>query len=236
MLFKNKGNDSKKKILIADHDKLVMDVLKFNLEKDGYKTVEAYNGKQVIEVALTEKPDLVILEEKLAKVESELVCKKIKNKLKCQIIILIENNRDIYKSDIIIADDYIQKPFSIRELLVRVKANLRISATPKEINNEKKEMLDFKDLILDDARYVVIKNNRIIDFTFKEYEMLRLLVLNSGQVFERQEIIRRIWGLDYLGDVRSVDVTARRIREKIEDNPSEPKYLKTKKGIGYYVE
>lgn len=227
-----------KKILIVDDEKPIVDVLKFNLEKDGYKTIEAYDGEQAVEMALTAKPDLIILDVMLPKMDGFTVCKKIRQKLTCPIIMLTAKEEVVDK---IIglelgADDYMTKPFSVRELTARVKANLRKHVLPEDTKNEETtDELKIKDLVLDVEKYVVVKKGKIIDLTMKEFEVIKLLATHSGQVFTREQILKNVWGYDYYGDVRSVDVTIRRIREKIEDNTSEPKYIITKRGIGYYV-
>ena len=227
-----------KKILIVDDEKPIVDVLKFNLEKDGYKTVEAYDGEQAFEMALMVKPDLIILDVMLPKMDGFTVCKKIRQKLTCPIIMLTAKDEIVDK---IIglelgADDYMTKPFSMRELAARVKANLRKHSiedvTP---NKDETNTIKIKDLVLDFEKYVVVKRNVVIDLTMKEFEVVKLLASNPGQVFTREQILKNVWGYDYYGDVRSVDVTIRRIREKIEDNTSDPKYIITKRGIGYYV-
>ena len=227
-----------KKILVVDDEKPIVDVLKFNLEKDGYKIIEAYDGEQAVEMALTAKPDLIILDVMLPKMDGFTVCKKLRQKLTCPIIMLTAREEVVDK---IIglelgADDYMTKPFSVRELTARVKANLRKHTLPEE-EQEKEEAdeLKIKDLVLDVEKYVVIKKGKIIDLTMKEFEVIKLLATHAGQVFTREQILKNVWGYDYYGDVRSVDVTIRRIREKIEDNTSEPKYIITKRGIGYYV-
>lgn len=227
-----------KKILIVDDEKPIVDVLKFNLEKDGYKTIEAYDGEQAVEMALTAKPDLIILDVMLPKMDGFTVCKKIRQKLTCPIIMLTAKEEVVDK---IIglelgADDYMTKPFSVRELTARVKANLRKHVLPEDTQNENgNDELKIKDLVLDVEKYVVVKKGKIIDLTMKEFEVIKLLATHAGQVFTREQILKNVWGYDYYGDVRSVDVTIRRIREKIEDNTSEPKYIITKRGIGYYV-
>lgn len=227
-----------KKILIVDDEKPIVEVLKFNLEKDGYKTIEAYDGEQAVEMALTAKPDLIILDVMLPKMDGFTVCKKIRQKLTCPIIMLTAKEEVVDK---IIglelgADDYMTKPFSVRELTARVKANLRKHAIAEENENiQNQNTIKIKDIYLDLEKYVVVKRNEIIDLTMKEFEVLKLLAANIGQVFTREQILKNVWGYDYYGDVRSVDVTIRRIREKIEDNTSEPKYVITKRGIGYYV-
>ena len=189
-------------------------------------------------MALTAKPDLIILDVMLPKMDGFTVCKKIRQKLTCPIIMLTAKEEVVDK---IIglelgADDYMTKPFSVRELTARVKANLRKHVLPDDTQNEAgADELKIKDLVLDVEKYVVVKKGKIIDLTMKEFEVIKLLATHAGQVFTREQILKNVWGYDYYGDVRSVDVTIRRIREKIEDNTSEPKYIITKRGIGYYV-
>ena len=226
-----------KKILIVDDEKPIVDILKFNLEKEGYKTIEAYDGEQAVEMAYESKPDLIILDVMLPKMDGFSVCKKVRQKLTCPIIMLTAKEEVVDK---IIglelgADDYITKPFSIRELTARIKANLRKHVVQEEEAEADASSIKIKDLILDAEKYVVVKNGVIIDLTMKEFEVLKLLAIHAGQVFTREQILKNVWGYDYYGDLRSVDVTIRRIREKIEDNTAEPKYIITKRGIGYYV-
>lgn len=227
-----------KKILIVDDEKPIVEVLKFNLEKDGYKTIEAYDGEQAIEMAFTVKPDLILLDVMLPKMDGFTVCNRIRQKLDCPIIMLTakEDVVDKILGLELGADDYMTKPFSVRELAARIKAHLRKHVVAEEIEKDKDVgELKLQDLVLDEEKYVVNKKGKIIDLTMKEYDVLKLLVTNSGQVLTREQIIKHVWGYDYFGDVRSVDVTIRRIREKIEDSTSDPKYLKTKRGKGYYV-
>ncbi len=226
-----------KKILIVDDEKPIVDILKFNLEKEGYKTIEAYDGEQAVEMAYESKPDLIILDVMLPKMDGFSVCKKVRQKLTCPIIMLTAKEEVVDK---IIglelgADDYMTKPFSIRELTARIKANLRKHVVQEEEAEADASSIKIKDLILDAEKYVVVKNGVIIDLTMKEFEVLKLLAIHAGQVFTREQILKNVWGYDYYGDLRSVDVTIRRIREKIEDNTAEPKYIITKRGIGYYV-
>ena len=226
-----------KKILIVDDEKPIVDILKFNLEKEGYKTIEAYDGEQAVEMAYESKQDLIILDVMLPKMDGFSVCKKVRQKLTCPIIMLTAKEEVVDK---IIglelgADDYMTKPFSIRELTARIKANLRKHVVQEEEAEADASSIKIKDLILDAEKYVVVKNGVIIDLTMKEFEVLKLLAIHAGQVFTREQILKNVWGYDYYGDLRSVDVTIRRIREKIEDNTAEPKYIITKRGIGYYV-
>lgn len=228
-----------KRILIVDDEKPIVDILKFNLEKDGYKTLEAYDGEEAVKIALEKKPDLILLDVMLPKIDGLVVCRQIRQHLACPIIMLTAKEEVVDK---IIglelgADDYMTKPFSIREVLARVKANLRKHVIQADVKPEEEESkhIKIKDLILDTEKYLIIKNGLPIDLTVKEFDVLKVLVEAKGQVFSREEILQRAWGYEYLGDIRTVDVTIRRLREKIEDNPSSPKYIITKRGIGYYV-
>ncbi len=228
-----------KRILIVDDEKPIVDILKFNLEKDGYKTLEAYDGEEAVKIALEKKPDLILLDVMLPKIDGLVVCRQIRQHLTCPIIMLTAKEEVVDK---IIglelgADDYMTKPFSIREVLARVKANLRKHVLQADTKAEQEESkhIKIKDLILDMEKYLIIKNGLPIDLTVKEFDVLKVLVEAKGQVFSREEILQRAWGYEYLGDIRTVDVTIRRLREKIEDNPSSPKYITTKRGIGYYV-
>jgi two-component system response regulator VicR len=232
-----------KKILIVDDEKPIVDVLKFNLEKDGYETMEAYDGESAVQMALANNPDLIILDVMLPGIDGFTVCKKLRQRLTCPIIMLTAKEEVVDK---IIglelgADDYMTKPFSVRELTARVKANLRrhtvdITGEMGDISLPEDKNIKIKDLCLDTEKYVIVrKDNSVIDLTMKEYEVVKLLASKPGQVFTREQILKSVWGYDYYGDVRTVDVTVRRIREKIEESTSEPKYIITKRGIGYYV-
>lgn len=228
-----------KKILIVDDEKPIVDILKFNLEKEGYNTVVAYDGEEAVQKALEEKPDLILLDVMLPKLDGFTVCKKLRQTLSCPIIMLTAKE-DVVDKIIGLelgADDYMTKPFSIRELIARIKANLRKHVVQNEEGqaNENSSKITIKDMIIDPERYVAIINNKVIDLTIKEFELLKLLSSTPNQVYTREQILRGVWGYDYYGDARTVDVTIRRLREKIEASSSEPKYILTKRGMGYYI-
>lgn len=228
-----------KKILIVDDEKPIVEILKFNLKKEGYNTVEAYDGEEAVEKALSEKPDLILLDVMLPKLDGFTVCKKLRQTLTCPILMLTAKE-DVVDKIIGLelgADDYMTKPFSIRELIARIKANLR-KYEPTEEKVEKKDdgsKIVIKDMVIDTDRYIAIINGKNIDLTIKEFELLKLLASTPNQVYTREQILRSVWGYDYYGDARTVDVTIRRIREKIEQSSSDPKYIQTKRGIGYYI-
>ena len=214
-------------------------MLKFNLEKEGFSTIVAYDGEEAIRVALETKPDLILLDLMLPKIDGFNVCKELRKKLTCPIL-MVTAKEDVVDKIIgleIGADDYITKPFVVREVIARVKANLRKYTLPME--EKKKELekgkLRIKDMIIDSERYVAIIGDKSIPLTVKEFEILKMLALSPNQVFTREQILRSVWGYDFYGDARTVDVAIRRLREKIEISTSEPKYVQTRRGMGYYV-
>ncbi len=239
----NKYEDVKKKILIVDDEKSISDLLVFNLEKEGYKTITAGDGEEAVEFALTQKPDLILLDIMLPKADGLTVCKKIRQTLsKTPIIMLSAKGEEIDKilGLEIGADDYMTKPFSVRELIARVKANLR------KVEQNEQDLLSpitrgnkivVGDLSLDlDKFEVEVRGQTVTDLTRREFEVLRYLAQKPGQVVTREDLLEKVWGYEYYGDIRTVDVTIRRIREKIEKNTANPKILITKRGVGYYIE
>ncbi|CDC79547.1 two component transcriptional regulator winged helix family [Clostridium sp. CAG:465] len=228
-----------KRILIVDDERPIVDILKFNLEKEGFATTVAYDGEQAINVALSVKPDLILLDLMLPKIDGFNVCKEIRKHLTCPIIMLTAKEEVVDK---IIglelgADDYMTKPFSIREVIARVKANLRKHVLPEDEEEKKssKNKIKIKDMIIDPERYIAIIGDKTIDLTIKEFELLKMLSSAPNQVFTREQILRGVWGYDFYGDARTVDVTVRRLREKIEKSTADPQYVQTKRGMGYYV-
>ena len=227
-----------KKILIVDDEKPIVDILKFNLEKEGFVTTVAYDGEEAIKIANSVNPDLILLDLMLPKIDGFNVCKELRKTLVCPIIMLTAKEEVVDK---IIglelgADDYMTKPFSIREVIARVKANLRKHVLPEEEDkNSTKYKIKIKDMIIDQERYIAIIGNKKIDLTIKEFELLKMLSNAPNQVFPREQLLRGVWGYDFYGDVRTVDVTVRRLREKIEKRSAEPQYILTKRGMGYYV-
>ncbi|MEG0073068.1 MAG: response regulator YycF [Clostridia bacterium] len=227
-----------KKILIVDDEKPIVEILKFNLEKEGYEIIEAYDGEEAMELAKTKSPDLMILDVMLPKIDGFTVCKKLRQDYNFPIIMLTAKE-DIVDKIIGLelgADDYITKPFSVRELMARVKANLRKFSVPdKEQVVENDKIIKIKNMIIDLERYMVCIEDKQYDLTIKEFDLMKFLAKHRGQVFSREQILENVWGYDYFGDLRTVDVTIRRIREKIEKDSSRPEYIITKRGIGYYI-
>ncbi len=236
-----------KTILIVDDEQPIIDVLMYNLKKEGYNIIEANDGITAVNKALDEKPDLMLLDIMLPKLDGLSVCKRVKNSLNIPIIMLTAKDGEIDKilGLELGADDYITKPFSVRELVARVKANLRkvdAVSNPQYVQeqqpvatNKKENKIKVGDLELDLDKFEVKVRNEIIDLTLREFEVLKFLAMQPGQVVTREVLLEKVWGYEYYGDIRTVDVTVRRIREKIEKDTSAPKILITKRGVGYYV-
>ena len=234
-----------KTILIVDDEKPIVDILVYNLQKEGYRTIEANDGITAVNMALEQKPDLILLDIMLPRLDGLSVCKRIKNSLNVPILMLTAKDGEIDKilGLELGADDYITKPFSVRELVARVKANLRKVEAVSE-SRENKAVVDNKkkdskivvgDLELDLDKFEVKVRGEIIDLTLREFEVLKFLASQPEQVVTRETLLEKVWGYEYFGDIRTVDVTVRRIREKIEKDTSAPKILITKRGVGYYI-
>ena len=234
------GMEDKKTILIVDDEKPIVDILVYNLEKEGYNTLEANDGLTAVDIAITEKPDLILLDIMLPKMDGLTVCKKIRSSLNVPILMLTAKDEEIDKilGLELGADDYITKPFSVRELMARIKANLRKSEI-KDNNNiiedNKSKKIVVGSLELDLDRFEAKVDGEIIDLTIREFEVLKFLANQAGQVITREVLLEKVWGYEYYGDIRTVDVTVRRIRGKIEKDTANPKILITKRGVGYYI-
>ena len=234
----------KKTILVVDDEKPIVDILLYNLEKEGYNVIEANDGITAVDVALEKRPDLILLDIMLPKLDGLSVCKRIKNSLNVPILMLTAKDGEIDKilGLELGADDYITKPFSVRELVARVKANLRkvdASLNSKTIDDKQEKKKESKisvgDLELDLDKFEVKVRGEVIDLTLREFEVLKFLASEPGQVVTRETLLEKVWGYEYYGDIRTVDVTVRRIREKIEKDTSTPQILITKRGVGYYI-
>lgn len=223
------------KVLVVDDENAIVDILKFNLEREGYSVVTAENGEEGLKVFRDTNPDLVLLDIMMPGIDGLQVCKTIRNESSVPIIMLTARAEEVDKVLGLEfgADDYITKPFSVRELVARVKANLRRTVLDA-VEIDKGNILKFGNMTINIDKYEVKKENEIIDLTVREYELLKYLATKKEQIFTREQLLEKVWGYEYYGDVRTVDVTVRRLREKIEDNPGKPKYILTKRGIGYY--
>ena len=237
-------NDGTKTILIVDDEQPIVDILVYNLRKEGYNTIEASDGVTAVNLALEKRPDLILLDIMLPKMDGLSVCKRIKNSYNVPIIMLTAKDGEIDKilGLELGADDYITKPFSVRELVARVKANLRKvevvsnnQYNPNTENKKKESKIVVGDLELDLDKFEVKVRGEIIDLTLREFEVLKFLASQPEQVVTRETLLEKVWGYEYYGDIRTVDVTVRRIREKIEKDTSAPKILITKRGVGYYI-
>ncbi|ADQ03657.1 two component transcriptional regulator, winged helix family [Caldicellulosiruptor owensensis OL] len=224
---------SKAHILVVDDEKPIVDIIKFNLEKEGYKVTASYDGEDALNRIKSENYDMVLLDVMLPKIDGFSVCKKVREFSDVPIIMITAKADEVDKvlGLELGADDYITKPFGIRELIARVRANLRRTALSSVQDGK---VLKAGALTLNPETFEVKKNGKVVELTVREYELLKFLMSQKGQVFSREELLEKVWGYEYYGDVRTVDVTVRRLREKIEDNPSEPTFILTKRGIGYY--
>ena len=222
-------------ILVVDDEKLIVKGLKFSLEKDKMSVDVAYDGEEAITLAGQKKYDLIVLDVMLPKANGLEVCQSIREFSDVPIIMLTAKGEDMDKIMGLEygADDYITKPFNVVELKARIRAILRRSMKQSESQVASKA-ISIRELKLDSERRRVYIKSKEVDLTVKEFDLLELLMLNEGKVYSRENLLNTVWGYDYPGDVRTVDVHVRRLREKIEENPSEPKYLYTKWGVGYY--
>ena len=225
------------KILVVDDEASIITMLAYNLKKEGYDVVTAEDGEVALEKFESENPDLLLLDIMMPKMDGYEVCRKIREKSNVPIIMLTARADEVDKVVGLEmgADDYVTKPFGNRELIARVKANLRRSDIAPVTNNEKDGNNQvYGDLNIDFDRYEVTKRGEVINLTLREFELLTFLATQTPTIFTRENLLEKVWGYEYFGDVRAVDVTIRRLREKIEDDPSKPKYIVTKRGVGYY--
>lgn len=226
-----------KKILVVDDERPIVEILSINLKKENYTVFEAYDGEEAISKAQSVNPDLILLDVMLPKIDGFSVCKKIREKSSVPILMLTAREEEVDKvlGLELGADDYITKPFSIRELMARIKANMRRSSAVTE-EAAVADKLEVGCFTFDFNRYELYKNGKLIDLTIREFDLIKFLASQPNKIFSRQNLLEKVWDYEYYGDVRTVDVTVRRVREKIEDDPSEPKYIMTKRGVGYYFQ
>ncbi|HEX6922585.1 MAG TPA: response regulator YycF [Bacillales bacterium] len=226
-----------KRVLVVDDEKPIADILQFNLEKEGYEVVCAYDGDEALEKVEEYKFDLVLLDIMLPNKDGMEVCREIRKKYEMPIIMLTAKDSEIDKvlGLELGADDYVTKPFSARELTARVKANLRRHQQEAEKDTGETNEITVGDLAIHPDAYLVTKRGESIELTHREFELLHYLGRHIGQVMTREHLLQTVWGYDYFGDVRTVDVTVRRLREKVEDNPSRPAWIVTRRGVGYYL-
>ncbi|KRL38339.1 response regulator YycF [Liquorilactobacillus uvarum] len=230
-----------KKILVVDDEKPISDIVKFNLTKEGFDVYTAYDGEEALKQVKEVNPDLVLLDIMLPKIDGLEVAREVRKTHDMPIIMVTAKDAEIDKvlGLELGADDYVTKPFSNRELVARVKANLRrqssAAATAQNEEENKNNEITIGDLTIHPEAYMVSKRDEKIELTHREFELLYYLAKHIGQVMTREHLLQTVWGYDYFGDVRTVDVTVRRLREKVEDNPSRPTWLVTRRGVGYYL-
>lgn len=229
-------NENGRKILIIEDEKPISDIIRFNLIKEGYEVETAYDGQDGLDKALSCGAQLVLLDIMLPIMSGFEVCKRIREVSEVPILMLTakEEEADKVLGLELGADDYITKPFGMRELLARIKANLRRTDVMDSKAEEPADVQTFGKLEIDMNRYEVRKEGALLDLTLREFELLKYLATHDDKVFSREQLLEDVWGYEYYGDIRTVDVTVRRLREKLEDDPSDPKYIITKRGIGYY--
>ena len=239
----------KKTILVVDDEESIMDLLVYNLEKEGYNTLKAYDGLTAVEMALKERPDLILLDVMIPKLDGISVCKKIRYYLNISTMPILMVSAKDTESDKIVglemgADDYITKPFQIRELMARIKANLRkaeakVAVAPAEVEEQEEkndEIIEVGELTLDLKKIEARVKGEVVNLTKKEFDVLKFLASQPGEVVTRERLLHETWEYDeYIGAIRTIDVTMNRIRDKIEKDKADPKILITKRGVGYYI-
>ena len=230
-----------KTVLIVEDEQNIVDILSFNLNREGYDTLEAYDGNAGLQLALEQNPDLILLDLMLPGMNGFDVCRKLREAGSAVPILMLtarEEEADKVLGLELGADDYITKPFSMRELLARVKANIRrvamAPAPSSQAGTEPGKRLDLGRVVVDLEGATVYKDGRPLELTQREYDLIRFLASQPGKVFSREALMEHVWNYEgYVGDVRAVDVAVRRLREKIEDDPASPKFILTKRGMGY---
>lgn len=223
-----------KTILVVEDEKAIADILIFNLQREGYRTLEANDGPEGLRLAQESGPDLVLLDVMLPGMDGFEVCRRLRQTSQVPILMLTarEEEADKVMGLELGADDYITKPFSMRELLARVKANIR-RVSAQQAGEDIPQQTGGKLVIAAD-RGAVYKDGKPLDLSVREFDILTFLAAEPGKVFSREQLMENVWGYDYYGDLRAVDVAIRRLREKLEDQPAQPRYIITKRGFGYY--
>lgn len=230
-----------KRILIVEDEKNIVDILSFNLSKEGYETLEAYDGEAGLQLALEQNPDLILLDLMLPKMNGFDVCCSLRRENRSTPVIMLtarEEETDKVLGLELGADDYITKPFSMRELLARVKANIRrneMVAAAGAAAPLGGQRIEHGRIVIDVDLMIAYKDDHPLELTQREYELLKFLASQPGKVFSREALMEHVWNYEgYVGDVRAVDVAVRRLREKVEDNPAVPQFIVTRRGLGYY--
>ena len=227
-----------KTVLIVEDEQNIVDILAFNLSREGYDTMEAYDGVTGLQLALEHNPDLILLDLMLPGMNGFEVCRRIRETGSTIPVLMLtarEEEADKVMGLELGADDYITKPFSMRELLARVKTNIRRSNMAPAVSVAPVKMESDKRLVIDKGMSAVRKDGKTLDLSQREYDLICFLAAEPGKIFSREVLMERVWNYDgYVGDVRAVDVAVRRLREKLEDDPANPVFIVTKRGMGYY--
>lgn len=226
------------KVLVVEDEKAISDIIVYNLRREGFQVDFAYDGKSGLGNALGDDYDIILLDVMMPEIDGFSVCKKIREVSNVPIIMLTAKDDEVDKvlGLELGADDYITKPFGMRELIARVNANIRRVnfSNVKDKQTPASNVKTYYNLEIDGNRYEVKKNGEILDLTLREFELLKYLAERKNKVFSREQLLEEVWGYEYYGDIRTVDVTVRRLREKVEDDSARPTYIMTKRGIGYY--
>ena len=233
--------EKKHTVLIVEDEKSIVDILRFNLQKEGFDTLEAFDGQTGLDLVMEKAPDLVLLDLMLPVLNGFEVCRTIRDRgINTPVLIITarEAENDKIMGLELGADDYITKPFSVRELMARVKANVRrAERMPQPAQEAPSQILELGRIRIDRNASLATKDGANLELTQREFELLTYLASNQGKVFSRQELMERVWNYaGYVGDVRGVDVAVRRLREKVVDNPATPRYIITRRGVGYLFE
>lgn len=226
------------KILVVDDEPSILKSIQYSLEKEGYQVAVATDGQAAVEAARREKPNLVILDVMLPSLDGYEVCRQIRAEMPIPIIMLTAKGEEIDKvvGLEIGADEYVTKPFSLRELLARIKALLRLVSRYQEVKQVQPDRIEIGDLVIDLTRHEVTLSKKVLNLTLKEYELLKLMALNANKVLSREFLIEQVWGYDFTGEGRTVDVHIHWLREKIEKDPNNPMRIQTVRGVGYRFE
>ena len=224
------------KILVVDDETNIVEILTYNLRKAGYETIEAYDGETGLKMALSENPDLVMLDIMMPKMDGYEVCRQLRLESQVPVIMLTARAEETDKvlSFELGADDYVTKPFGVREMLARVMANLRRSSGGLSQEQQVNNKLVFGEVVIDLDMHEVTRGGKLVELTRREYELVKFLAQRNNQVFSREQLFEKVWQYEHFGDMRTVDVTVRRLRAKLEPDDTEPTYILTKRKVGYY--
>jgi len=224
--------------MVVEDEAPISKILRFALEREGYVVVSAEDGDRAVQLARDETPDLVLLDLMLPEKDGFEVCRELRSFTGVPIIMLTARDAEVDKilGLELGADDYVTKPFSTRELIARVKATLRRVELERDVQEKSDDsLLNLHDIVIDLAHYEVRKQGNAVPLTHREFQLLAFLASRPGLVYTREQLLSEVWGMDYMGDERTVDVTVRRLREKLEVDPSNPEYVLTRRGVGYYA-